>query len=320
MEELGFKSIEESLETLLRGDDGDLDAYLLGIGSQVDIADTKAKVHCYVVTHDGNDRPRVKDLARAVAARVLDYAIPRSELQKAHEQMVSNKSTAKFVELVVKAKKLFSDAPKSGEGGEMLLYMLAQAKLRLPQVLCKMSLKTNSRLHYNGADALHMSYDKTEDKLALYWGEAKLYGSVSEAIRECLDSIGPFLCDDGGTDARQSRDLELLSGYLDLGDSELEEALIRYLDPDDPMFNKLQYRGVCLVGFNESAYPGETESKKHQEVISSVEAAFSNWQLQIGRNLRSRSPLHDFHMEIFLVPFPSVSKYREYFLGEINHG
>lgn len=165
------------------------------------------------------------------------------------------------------------------------MYMLAQTQLRIPQVFCKMSLKTNSQLHYNRADALHMGYDKSTDKLDLYWGEAKLYQSISKAVTNCLDSNMPFLCDDGGSDSTQMRDLYLLSDYIDLGDSEVEEALLHFLNPDDPLFNMLQYKGVCLIGFDERSYPILPNHKSHEDVKKEIKKlklhsriGRSNWE------------------------------------------
>jgi hypothetical protein len=317
-EKLEHRLMPSAFDSLLRGDGKELDAYLAEVSTEVEIIDTKAKIHCYALFHDGNERPRMNDLAKAVAARAMEYAIPRSEINKARDFLINHNSPSKFAELQIKARKLFTPLKKTGEGGEMLLYMLAQGKLRLPQVLCKMSLKTSSNLHYNGADALHMGYDKKTDELSLYWGESKLYQSVSTAITDCLDSIKPFICDEGGTDTRQDRDLQLLSNYLDLDDKDVEDVLLRYLNPDDPLFNSLVYKGVCLIGFDEAAYPSVPNSKKHQEVVKEIEEAFMSWQDQLGKKLKDRSPLHTFELEVFLLPLPSVDEFRKSFLGEMN--
>ncbi|WP_340673043.1 DUF1837 domain-containing protein [Brevibacillus agri] len=311
--------IEEAIDSLLRGDGKELDAYLSKVEAEVPILDTRANVHCYVISHDGNDQPRVKDLAKAVASRMIDYAIPRGELLKAREYMLKHNSFAKMTELQKKARSLFTTLSNTGEGGEMLLYMLIQNFLRLPQIMCKMSLKTNSQLHYNGSDALHMTFDKKSQKLALYWGESKLYKSVDKAITDCLDSIRPFLCDDGGSNSRQTRDLQLMSSFLDLGDPDLESALLRYLDPDDPHFNKLQYRGACLIGFDETFYPQKPNTKSEEEVIEEVRSSLENWGKKLSNKIINRTPLDSIIMEIFLVPFPSVEEYRKSFLGEIQN-
>lgn len=79
----------KALESLLREDGSELDAILTKVETEIKVLDTKVKVHCYAVSHDGNERPRVKDLAKAVAARAMEYAIPRSEIKK-HKNIMKN--------------------------------------------------------------------------------------------------------------------------------------------------------------------------------------------------------------------------------------
>jgi hypothetical protein len=311
---------EEAFLKLLRGDGKELDAYLSKVIAEPEVLDTKAKVHCYIVAHDGQDQPRIKDLAQAIAARIIDYAIPRNELKRAQEYDIKFNTTSEVSKLKLKAKKLFTTLGKTGEGGEMLLYMLIQNYLKLPQILCKMSLKTNSELHYNGADAIHMIFDSGKQKMALYWGESKMYQSLDTAVTSCLESIKPFLCDDGGSNSRQMRDLQLITDNLDLSDEILENVMLKYLNPDDPLFNKLEYRGACFIGFDHGVYSSTPNTKTEQEVISEVESIFSKWQNKIGKKIKESSPLHSFVLEIFLIPFPSVEGFRKEFLSEIKNG
>ncbi len=74
----------------------------------------------------------------------------------------------------------------------MLLYLLAERFLGLPQVLCKMDLKTDSRMHYHGADGVYASVTE-EGLLKLFWGESKIYADATDAIRDFLKSLAPFL-------------------------------------------------------------------------------------------------------------------------------
>lgn len=81
---------------------------------------------------------------------VADYAIPRSQLAKAKARDAKYNSTEAVAALVEQARRSFTDLAKTGEGGEMLLFLLAERFLKLPQILCKMDLKTDSRMHYHG--------------------------------------------------------------------------------------------------------------------------------------------------------------------------
>lgn len=316
---VSISNLDRNIEALLRGDGSEFDSYLSEIVSRVPISRTGANLHCYVINHDGNDRPRVNDLAQAVALRMIDYCIPRSEIQRAREKDARLNTTVEMSRLKITARKLFTDIENTGEGGEILLYMLTQTFLRIPQFLCKMPLKTSGQMHYHGADGIHVKFDNMTNKLALYWGESKLYSSIDEAMSKCFDSIAPYLIDSGGADAAQFRDLQLITGNIDLCDEELESAILRYLDPDDPLFNKLQYRGICMIGFNEEAYPTSPNQKTIDEVIREVTDKHTNWLEKLQRRLINRSPLDSFILEVFLIPFPSVEDFRCAFLEELKY-
>lgn len=312
--------IDEAINRLVVGSENELNPFLKPVSVDGKITGTDTNVHCYMVALDGMGRPRTKDLAKAVALKVVDYAIPKSEIKRARDYLLSTGSTSEILKLNVKAKKLFTHLENTGEGGEMLLYMLTQNHLQIPQLLAKMSLKTSSELHYNGADGVHIKFDQQNERLALYWGESKLYQSIDQAITNCLDSIEPFLIDDGGTDSRQMRDLQLITGNLDLCDAQLQAALLRYLNPDDELFNQLEYRGVCLIGFDEGLYPTQPKTKTQEEVKSEVGQALAKWESKISKKIKKRTPLDRIIMEVFFVPFPSVGKFRGYFLEEIKNG
>ncbi len=136
----------------------------------------------------------------------VDYAIPRSKLAAAKARDNKFNSTEAVAELVEQAKRSFTDLAKSGEGGEMLLFLLAERFLKLPQVLCKMDLKTDTRMHYHGADGVYAGVT-TDGILKLYWGESKIYGDARAAIRDCLNSLAPFLIEPEHEEAGRERDL-----------------------------------------------------------------------------------------------------------------
>ncbi|WP_448163153.1 hypothetical protein [Bacillus mobilis] len=57
-------------------------------------------------------------MVRAVAARLVDYAIPRSEIMEVQEKDQKLNPTVNTVELKMKAKQLFTSLKKFGEGGK----------------------------------------------------------------------------------------------------------------------------------------------------------------------------------------------------------
>ena len=135
-------------------------------------------------------------MARSDPARLVeymrdslaDYAIPRSKMAQAKERDQKHNSTRAVMGLFHEARATFTDLAKTGEGGELLLFLLAERFLVSPRSFAKMDLKTDPQMHYHGADAVHAGL--TEDGvLKLYWGESKMYQSAADAVRECLRSL-----------------------------------------------------------------------------------------------------------------------------------
>ncbi len=302
------EALEEALKRLARGTPTDLGALLYDVESHAVVAGTKVTAHCHCLQLDGNGRPRIETLVEAVAEHVLDYAIPRSEYRAAREEADRTGSSQKVVRLHTKARKLFTDLVQSGEGGELLLFALGEKVLRLPQLICKMSLKTNTRMHVHGADGLHAGVDEKTGKLLLYWGESKIFGDVTSAVRDCLKSLAPLLQDHEAS----KRDLQLLQRHLDVDNDDLEDALKKFLNPDDPAFNSLEFRGLCLVGFDCDAYPAGPSTVELKTIVSAIVTALPKWKDHLAKRV-AEEELDAFSMHFLFVPFPSADKFRELF-------
>lgn len=305
------------LDRLARGKPTELTALIHEVEVKASIDGTKVVCHCYSVTLDGNGRPRVRDFIKAICDAVLDYAIPRSSISQAHEELDATGSTSALMRLRSEAQAAFTDLEKTGEGGELLLFALAEKVLHLPQIICKMSLKTSSQMHFHGADGVHASVDPVSGKLLLYWGESKLYDDATKAIYECLKSIAPMLSDVQSGQAASDRDFTLLSRYADLDDEQLEAALKQFLDKRNPLFNSLEVGGLCLVGFDCAAYPQQNQLMQLEEVVATIAKDLPAWKKQIAKRI-GEEQLADFVFHFITVPFPSVEDFRERFRKELG--
>jgi len=306
----------DSFLRLLRSEPHSLDAYFGEISASSFLPSTNSRVHCHYLKIDGNKSPRVGALAERLARELVNYSIPRSSIEAA-KAADAGQDTKHTVALYRKANRLFTDLEKTGEGGELLLYLMAETYLQLPQLFCKMPLKTSSQMHFHGADGIHGAYDPSTDTLAVYWGESKLYATASSAIDACFKSLAPFVLPDGSSTAPQSRDLQLLSDNLDLANPDLEAAILRYLDPDDPKFNQLNYRGVALVGFDADSYTPATSSLVEAEIAAALATSVTSWH-DSATHCIGKNKLTDITIELFCIPFPSVAAFRDAFLKELG--
>ncbi|MER8706293.1 DUF1837 domain-containing protein [Mesorhizobium sp. M1088] len=254
----------------------------------------------------------MRRLAEFMRNAAADYALPRSKIAEAKARDAKYNSTEAVAELVERAKRSFTDLAKTGEGGEMLLFLLAERFLKLPQILCKMDLKTDDRLHYHGADGVYAGVTP-EGVLKLYWGESKIYEDAGDAIRACLDSLAPYLIEPEHEGAERERDLLLLSDKVDLSDPTLTAALRQYFDRSSPQSNRVRYCGLALVGFKASFYPEENSQAIADDIAVAARNALVGWIENIGKGL-TKNKLEQLEIEFFCVPLTSAQGFRDVFL------
>jgi hypothetical protein len=303
----------EALDDLAAGTAQQTKSFFHVIGDR-SIPKTHVNYRVHWLTTDGNGRDRTVALAQHLYFKIVDYCTPRSRILEARARDDREGGNIQMMMLQEEARRLFIDSDTSGEGGELLLYFLLEAELKLPQVLCKMPLKTNSKMPIHGVDGVHAGL-LGDGKLAVYWGESKLYTDVQSAMTECFTSIAPFLLDDGTGVAH--RDLVLVREGLDTGDRELTLKLVQYFTDDAPERTKLEIRGACLVGFTHDAHAHPFEDDE-ATMLAEVEERVEAWAKSVGTRVASRE-IEDFEIEFFCMPLPSADKLRKAFNQLLGH-
>ncbi len=283
------------------------------------VGDTKTLSHCYVLNLGGNDQPKVKELLDYLFNEITRYCIPRREFDEAIKKDVAigAGSFSNLTALVQKAMSQFVSGTNSGEAGEILLYSLVEDVLEKPQLFCKMPHKTNSELNYNGIDGIHASVDKDangKEVLSLYWGEAKLRADIGKAISDAVNTMKDFLLSEGGPKSVDERDLQLVRDNIDVLDENLQSALMAYFETDGSNYGNLNYKGVCLVGFDYEGYPNSPNSGlTTNDIKTKVEAEVKKWLKSIEKQISKHTHLNTFEIHIFLIPFVSVEDFKKAF-------
>lgn len=308
---MGEITNEELLE-ILSGDPEELGVHLHLVERDVHIDGHKVTIHCHCLATDANGRVKVKRLAEFMRNAAADYAIPRRRIKEAKERDEKFRSVSAVSKIHREACGVFTDLATTGEGGELLLFLLAERFLGLPHVLCKMDLKTDARMHYHGADGVYASV-ADDGRLKLYWGESKIYGDPTDAIRDCLKSLCPFLLEDDHEGSSRERDLLLISDKADLGDPRLSEAFKRYFDTASTLSNSVEYCGVALVGFDAGFYPADDARGALEVIATAAKESLEDWKLAVARRLTAEK-LEHFEIHLLCIPFPSVEGFRGAFL------
>ncbi len=299
------------MDAALSGDPDELSVHLSLVQRDVEIEGALVRVHCHCLAVDGNGKVQPTRLAEFMRAALVDYAVPKSKLEQARARDIKYKSGAAMSQLHCNARNTFTDLDNSGEGGELLLYLLAERFLGFPQVLCKMDLKTSAQVHFHGADGVYATVDNN-GVLNLFWGESKLYDEPIKAIRACLASLAPFLTEVEAEGSKRERDMMLLSDKADLGDEKLTTSLRKYFDRTSQISNRVKYGGIALVGFDSDVYPKENAAIVESTIVAACKAAISAWCKQIGNRIEKEN-LNPFEIHFFCLPLPSAENLRAEF-------
>lgn len=312
--------ISQAIEDLIIKGENELASRIHLVEKDFKFDETDTISHFYFIKLDGNGNPRKKDLLQFIAMKIVDYSIPKKQQQEAKEYFLKTNSTAKVLELEQKAKKLFTELDKTGELGEMLLYILTEDLLKLPQLISKMTLKTSGKLHYQGADGIHFKYNESDESLDLYWGESKMEKTITSALNNCFGSIAPFLTDPNSYDSTQNRDLQLITSNLsdNINNKKLEDFLVNYFDLNSDFSNKLNFKGICFIGFDVDDYPKKPKEKTTEELFTAFSTKIKSWKKSIKTQINNFPELNKFEINIFLMPFDSVDNMREEFLKLIK--
>ena len=288
-------------------------AHLNVVEQNIIVDGTKTLVHCYAPTLDGNGRLRINALAEFMRDRVIRFVIPRKDVQNAEAKMNSTRDMSAYFRLHEQAKRAFATIKKTGEGGEFLLFALAEKEFSLAQILSKMSLKTSTQMHYHGADGVYASVDD-KGMLNLYWGESKLYNNPTKAINDCLKSLAPYLIKEQGENSISNQDIVLLNEYADIGDENACAILKRFLDPNDPQAQNLKICGIALVTFDNDAFPQNGKSGGIWEDIEvALKLNLPKWEKHI-QNRISVERLTAFDIHFICLPMACADDFRSAFL------
>lgn len=290
----------------------------LSHGHSCNCSGIKLRLH-YPAIRQG--KATVFELVEAIFLFITSFSLPRSQTQKLYEQYGSidpDEYEALCISALEKAKNLFKLAHKAtnrnGEAGELLLYVLTEWILEAPQIIAKMSLKTNSQMPVHGSDGVHTKYCNLRKKLLFFWGESKLYGDSAKAIKEAVESIATSLQPD-----KVTHELELVQRNIDFSglDQTAKQELLAYLDPYDEKYNQRHDVITCLIAFDFSKYSNLSSSDDETHFSKMADDELRQLSPRLEKALKKHG-LEDQEIEVFLFPIPSVQIFRDLFQQKIG--
>lgn len=245
---------------------------------------------------------------------IITFALDRRTIQR-YEQ---NKQYAK---LHNEARSKFKNAEQNkGELGEILLYTLLEGHLRAPQILSKMSMKTNSNDYVKGSDGIHFVKVKNSNRYHLIYGESKLYKNLSQAFQTAFESISRFSSSENLN--TRNFELSLIRTQIDneIIDEEDQELVVKILYPSEEQadFAVSDAFGI-FIGFEIDV---EEERNLYSEdnfeifIKDKINSLINNKIPTIERKINNHE-LTNKNFYIYLMPFTDIDKSREEILKKV---
>lgn len=283
------------------------------------------RVNCkmyYLTFRDG--LPTTDEFIEYLKWRLVPFCLPRKHREEVaakakvakneiERERLYTEQRNKAVGLFIKAQKQKSKKLKAGEPGEIILYILLEWALKAPQIISKMYLKTSAQMPVHGSDGIHASWDGKQ--LTFYFGESKLFEKLPSGISAAFKSIKEFQ----DSKEKQTREIDIIRDHMDLGNdmAELQEELVKYLDPYDTSGNQQNHRQVfaCFVGYDFEKYTEILKLKPEDAETEFIKVATnraSEAVALIGKGLKANK-MDTINFEFFFIPFQSVDQFRKDF-------
>lgn len=198
--------------------------------------------------------------------------------------------------------------PKSGEVGEMILWLLMEVILNAPQVVAKMDLKTNRKLEVFGSDGIHVKLD-SDDVLNIYFGEAKLYGDVGQALDSAFKSIEKF-----HEDKMYEHEFNLVTTHYKFLKSDQQNQIFDFIT-GQIRAHEVKINHACLIGYDWNDYK-KLDGAERKNFISNFTDTYQVEAKRLTKLIQARFDKFskkEFAFEVFFLPFNSVQDLRTAF-------
>ncbi|MBN1691051.1 MAG: DUF1837 domain-containing protein [Dehalococcoidia bacterium] len=300
-----------------------LDARLKQIEFSWDTCGIKAEgTFCYVAFRDSN--PTQDEFVQIIYDKITDFCLQRDFINDRVAKFKVTNNKKYIIELSDAARDLFIKAKKkntrSGEPGELVLFVLLEGLLQAPRIVAKMYLKTNANMEVYGSDAIHMRYQNDTKSLNLYWGEAKLYKELAGALDKIVESVHKFNTPDSETGLiPRDFDINIIKKHADIVDEDAMEALMSFLDPYTQHYANLHEINACLAIWDWEFYktlpsdPSDIEENFKTGYVDRIKSACELFTDKI-----KAKGIEHLRFHFFLLPLVDKQQFRKLFCCKVG--
>jgi hypothetical protein len=268
-------------------------------------------LHFKYLKLDPNGNPKIGLLVNTLLNYATHYCFSSQKRDVEDDEFEKNK-------LMNEAKKLFrkwkdeditdTNQPKSGEVGEMILWLMMEVILKAPQVVAKMDLKTNPKLEVFGSDGIHLDISE-EDTLNIYFGEAKFYNDIYGALDSAFQSIEDF-----HENSMDNHEFTLLTTHYKYLNNNQQDKIYKFIKGEIES-SEVKINHACLIGYDWDKYK-KLDTSERKEFIQNFTSVYQKETERLTKLIQSRFDKFskkEFSFEVFFIPFKNVQELRTAF-------
>ena len=165
-------------------------------------------------------------------------------------------------ELKLSKKKFIKNRIKSGEVGELLLFIILESR-GIVQLINKMNFKMATEKNTNGADAIHIQIKNGE--IFLHIGESKMYQNSKDATKDALKDIEKYFTEGIAMD----NDLTFVSSNIDQKKfDEYADTISEWILPyGGKSISDHNYINDVFVGYQEAIIQDHTNKQEIEQIL-----------------------------------------------------
>jgi len=278
-------------------------------------------LHFKYLKFDPNGNPKIDLLVNTLFNYFTHYCF--SARKRTYDENMDEMEQEFFRnELMNEAKELFrkwqeeditdNNQPKSGEIGEMILWLVMEVVIKAPQVVAKMDLKTNPNLEVFGSDGIHLKIDDN-DMLNIFFGEAKFYGDIYKALDSAFESIEGF-----HSNEMNIHEYNLVTTHYKYLKDTQQDKIYKYIT-GKIKDHEVKINHACLIGYDWDKYK-RLDTNERIEFIKNFTEVYEEETKRLTNLIQTRFDKFskkEFTFEVFFIPFKSVQELRTAFNGKL---
>jgi len=315
-------NLAEVLDAINR-DHSKLASRMIAVTAPLDSTLKRTTIRAHYLSFQEHE-PMVLEFVQAIANKLVSFCFSNAHLKAAYASMSGLDDDARqeaSSQLFMEATDLFIKAQKntkrSGEFGELIAYLLMEWVIGAPQVVAKLSLKTNPDMPVYGSDGIHLKYDAAADRLLVYFGESKSYERVTAAIKDAVTSVATALAPE-----KVRHELLLVRQQFDLAcmPAEAREPILEFLNPLSAAAQKRETVAVIFIAFDFKGFSA-LKALELDEVAPAFEAALVAALAKHTKTLEvelKAAGIDHRRIEAFFLPVPKVADLRRAFHHRIG--